>query len=101
MAVCIVEVLEIIDIQQQQAQRVSVTVETFDLPFELAVKMPGIEQLGEAIGNGEFFQLLQHLDPFLVETTLVEHSLQTQQQFFEAYRLEDKVTGPFADSLFV
>jgi hypothetical protein len=38
MTVGIVEILEIVDIQQQQAQFVPVAVEPFDLPFELVVK---------------------------------------------------------------
>jgi hypothetical protein len=79
----------------------TVTVGPLDLPFELAVKMSGIEQLRKAISNGELFQFLQHLNPFEVQAALIEHPFETQQKFFQTNRLENEVAGTFFDGLFV
>ena len=69
MAVCVVEILEFVDIHKQKGQRLFIAVRPLCFYFELSVKMPGIVELREVIDYAQFlvflFALLQRFQCFL------------------------------------
>ena len=69
MAVCVIKLLEFVEIHKQKGQGLFIAVRPIYFFFKLSVKMPGIVKLREVVDYAQFlvsmFALTQHFFRFL------------------------------------
>ncbi len=60
----VVDLLEVIQVDEDHAEFIAEPSRAVDLGFERLVEMPGVEQAGAVVGDGEFLNLLDRLGVF-------------------------------------
>ena len=101
MAEHVIVVLEVVDVDQQQGQRVLVAAGTVHFQLELGEKVPRVEKAGEPVGDGQLLQLFHHPVAFQGECPLPQHPPHPQQEFLQPDRFDHEVAGADADGPFI